>query len=244
MTAATTAYTRFELLRTLRNARFMFFSLAFPLVLYFLIAGSNKHVKLAHLPFPVYYLAGMASWGSMTAVMSIGARISLERQVGWTRQLRITPLSTRAYFGSKVLTGYMMALLALGALCLAGLSLGVSLTAGGWASMIGLILVGLVPFAVMGVLLGHLVTPDSAGPALGGGTAVFALLGGAWGPLGTSGFLHDLTKLIPSYWLVQAGHSAYTHQGWPLEGWIVLAAWSLVLIRITVRVYRRDTGKA
>jgi ABC-2 type transport system permease protein len=244
MTSVTTAYTRFELLRTLRNVRFMFFSLAFPLVLYFLVAGSNRHVKLAHLPFPVYYLAGMASWGTMTAVTSIGARIALERQVGWTRQLRITPLSTRAYFGSKLLSGYLVALLALAILCLAGLSLGVSLTGGAWASMIGLILVGLIPFAVMGVLLGHLVSPDSAGPALGGGTAVFALLGGAWGPLGSSGFLHDLTKLIPSYWLVQAGHSAYTHQGWPLQGWIVLIVWTLALLRITARVYRRDTGRA
>ena len=37
------AYTRYELLRTLRNRRFFFFSLGFPLVLYFLIAGPNRH---------------------------------------------------------------------------------------------------------------------------------------------------------------------------------------------------------
>ena len=38
---ATLAYTRFELVRAFRNRRFFFFSLAFPLVLYLLIAGPN-----------------------------------------------------------------------------------------------------------------------------------------------------------------------------------------------------------
>ncbi len=34
-------YTRYELLRTLRNRRFFLLSLGFPLVLYFLIAGPS-----------------------------------------------------------------------------------------------------------------------------------------------------------------------------------------------------------
>ncbi len=36
-------YVRFELLRTFRNGRFFIFSLAFPLVLYSVIAGPNRH---------------------------------------------------------------------------------------------------------------------------------------------------------------------------------------------------------
>ena len=45
----------------------------------------------------------------MMSMISTGARIAGERQAGWTRQLRITPLSPRAYFRAKVLTGYVMA---------------------------------------------------------------------------------------------------------------------------------------
>ena len=40
MSAAT--YTRYELVRTFRNRRFFIFSLVFPLVLYYLIAGPNR----------------------------------------------------------------------------------------------------------------------------------------------------------------------------------------------------------
>ena len=36
---STLVYTRFELLRTFRNRRFFVFSLGFPLVLYYVIAG-------------------------------------------------------------------------------------------------------------------------------------------------------------------------------------------------------------
>ncbi len=50
-------------------------------------------------------MVGLASFGTMSAMLSCGARIAAERAVGWNRQLRITPLSPRAYFRVKVLTG-------------------------------------------------------------------------------------------------------------------------------------------
>jgi hypothetical protein len=37
------AYTRFELRRTLRSVRLLVFSLGFPLILFFAIAGPGRH---------------------------------------------------------------------------------------------------------------------------------------------------------------------------------------------------------
>jgi ABC-2 type transport system permease protein len=222
-------YVRYEVLRTIRNRRFLIFSLIFPLILFLTIAGAHRHVKLDGIGFPLYYMTGMAAWGAMTSVISAGARIAQERSEGWTRQLRITPLKTSTYFAAKILTGYMI---------------GVRLGATGWLTMLGLLLVGLIPFAVMGIMLGHLITVDSLGPAIGGITAIFALLGGVFGPLVTSGPLFTVVKGLPSYWLVQAGKSALEGgHVWTAEAWIVIAVWSLVLARVAVRVYRRDTAK-
>jgi hypothetical protein len=51
-------------------------------------------------------------------------------------------------------------------------------------------------------------------------------------------------KALPSYWLVQAGKSALLGAHiWTGEAWIVIALWSLVLARLAVLVYRRDTAK-
>lgn len=164
--------------------------------------------------------------------------------MGWTRQLRITPLSTVNYFRAKVLCGYLTALLSLGVLYLAGTSVGVRLSAAHWLTMTGLLLIGLVPFAVLGIMLGHLLAVDSLGPALGGITALFALLGGAWGPLVTGGALLKVVKCIPSYWLVQAGKTALGGSGWPpAEAWIVIGVWTAIHAGTATRVFQRDTAR-
>ncbi len=239
-------YTRYELLRTLRNRRFFILSFAFPLIIYLLVAGPNRHVSDIDgtgISAPLYFMVGYASFGAMSAMLSCGARIAAERSAGWTRQLRISPLSPRAYFRAKVLTAYMMAAITLAVLYAAGISMGVSLSASRWLEMTGLMLIGLIPFAALGIVLGHVFTPDSIGPAMGGGVALLSLLGGAFFPLGNDGFLPELAQYLPSYWLVRASHVATGGHAWSVKGWIVMAAWTLALSLVAVRAYRRDTGR-
>ena len=163
-------YLRYELMRTFRNRRFLLFSLGFPLVLFLTIAGTNKSKSIDGIAFPLYYMTGMVAWGSMIAIISSGTWIAVERQLGWTRQLRITPLRTSNYFGAKIICGYTMALVTVVVLYLAGVALNVRLDAGQWATMTVLLLIGLVPFAILGVMAGeHLLGPDS--PRAGGGRA-------------------------------------------------------------------------
>jgi ABC-2 type transport system permease protein len=238
-------YLRFELKRTLRNRRFFFFSLGFPLVLYFLIATPNRNetdLGNTGLSAPLYFMVGLAAFGAMNAMLSSGARISGERAVGWNRQLRITPLSVRAYFRAKVLTGYMMAGLTLIGLYLAGTTLGVSLTGSEWARMTVLILIGLLPFAALGIVLGHMLTPDSIGPVMGGLTALFAILGGTWFPI-TNGAMKTVGESLPSYWLVQAAHVAIGGNGWTRTGWAVVAIWTVGAALLARWAYRRDTKR-
>ncbi len=238
-------YTRYELLRAFRNRRFFFFSLGFPLVLYFIIAGpqsGDHNFAGSGIPAALFYMAGLVSFGTMSSMISTGARIANERQAGWTRQLRITPLSARAYFRAKVLTAYAMATLTIAALYISGALLGVSLPASKWLEMTGLILVGLLPFAALGIALGHLLNVDSIGPAMGGLTALLALVGGTWFPV-AHGFLHDLGQCLPSYWLAQAGHLGTGGAPWGLTGWLVMAAWTVVLAGLAGYAYRRDTNR-
>jgi ABC-2 type transport system permease protein len=240
------SYTRYELLRTFRNRRFFLLSLGFPLVLYFLIAGSqrnNHNLAGTGLYAPLYYMVGMVAFGTMSGMLSSGARIAAERAVGWNRQLRISPLSTRAYLRAKVLTAYMMALLTILALYISGAALGVSLPASDWVKMTVLILICLIPFAALGIAVGHMLTPDSIGPAVGGGVALLAFLGGTWFPIPSHGFLHVVGQLLPSYWLVQASHVALGGHPWPAKAWIVIAAWTVVFTALARRAYRHDTGR-
>ena len=239
-------YLRLELLRTLRNRRFAVLSLGFPLVLFLVFAGPQRHTHDfggSGIDAPLYYMVGLAAFGTMSAVLSSGARIAAERSIGWNRQLRLTPLRVSAYFAAKVVTAYVLALITLLVLCIAGTALGVRLSAGRWVEMTALILVGLIPFAPIGIFVGHRISVDSIGPAMGGMTALFALLGGTWYPL-QDGTLRDIGRDLPSYWLVQASHVSLGGSAWSRHGWLVVGAWTLGAAVLAGRAYRADTERA
>jgi ABC-2 type transport system permease protein len=240
-------YFKYELLRLWRNKRFAFFSLGLPLVLFLVIGLSNKNADVSFgsvtLKFILFYMVGMAGYGAMMASISGGARIAAERQVGWNRQLRLTPLRVPTYFAAKILTSYVMALVSIAVLFLAGLIFGVHVPLGRWAEMIGLILIGLLPFIAVGIIIGHLLTVDSLGPALGGGAALFALLGGMWFPLTTGSTLQKIGEYIPSYWISQAARVGVGASGWPAKGWLVIAVWTIVAALGAAQAYQRDTNR-
>lgn len=249
----TLTYTRYELLRVVRNKQSVIFSLIFPIVMYFLLAGPNRDnhnfggtkQHPTGLFAPQYYMVGLLAFGAMVAVLSGGARIAAERTIGWNRMLRLTPLTPRNYLRTKVLTGYLMAIAGLVLLYAAGISLGVRLDLGQWLEMTGLVLIALIPFAALGIALGHLVNDDAAGPALGGGVSLFAFLGGTWFPITGSGLFAQFCQLLPSYWLVRAGHVGLGDSNpWGPKAWIVIAVWSIAGAVLAMWAYRRDTRRA
>jgi ABC-2 type transport system permease protein len=235
---------RYEILRTMRNRIFYAITLGLPLVLFYGVASGQRHGTFDGTAFPLYFMTAMAVYGAMYAVVAPGARIARDRSQGWIRQLRITPLRARTDLAAKVAAAYLLALPTLVLLFLAGASLGVRLRTSHWLELAGLLLVGLVPFVVMGFILGYLVPVDALAAALGGVVVLFALLGGVFGfQLATSGPLFDVLKCLPSYWLVQAGKTALGGSGWPAQAWIVIAVWTAVLIPAAVLAYRRATSR-
>ena len=233
------SYTRYELLRTFRNRRFFVFSLGFPLVLYFLIAGPNKNVHdfgNSGISAPLYYMVGLASFGTMSAMLSSGAGSPASAPRAGTGSCGSLRCRRARISGPRCRPRTRMARHGRAALHL-GHHTGRATAAAEWLRMTVLILIGLVPFAALGILIGHLVTVDSIGPVMGGTVSLLALVSGTWFPLGQHSFLHDVAQFLPSYWLVQAGHVAL---GGPLgaRAWIVVAAWTVVLVALA----RRATG--
>jgi ABC-2 type transport system permease protein len=245
-------YTKFEMLRVLRNRQAVVFSLIFPIIMYFLLAGPNKdnhdfggnETHHTGLFAPQYYMVGLLAFGAMVAVLSGGARIAAERTIGWNRLLRLTPLSPRSYLRTKVITGYLVAVASMLLLYASGIALGVRLPLSRWLEMSALVLIALIPFAALGIALGHLLNDDATGPAMGGGVSLFAFLGGTWFPITGGGLFVQFCQLLPSYWLVQAGHVGLgASNPWGIEAWVVLAVWTAAAAAFAMWAYRRDTGR-
>jgi ABC-2 type transport system permease protein len=240
-----TTYLRYEVLRTLRNRQGYIFSLIFPVILFLVFGGSNRN-NTAGFPSDIkpitYYMVGMLGFGAMGAVLAGGARIAVDRSTGWNRQLRLSPLRPAAYLATKVAVGYLTATLTIAAMYIAGISFGARATVTEWVEMTLFILLGLVPFAAIGIWIGHLVREDAMGPVMGGLMSLFALVGGSWYPV--TGVLGQIGSWIPSYWIVQAGHIAVGGNSWSVKGWIVVLGWSAVFAALATRAFLADTDRA
>ncbi len=96
--------------RLLRNRRTVIFALVIPAV-FFLLFGLNKayaHGSAGHGNVSAFIMVSMALYGAVLATTSGGAMVSIERAAGWSRQLRLTPLSPVAYIVIKMLTAMVL----------------------------------------------------------------------------------------------------------------------------------------
>ncbi len=239
-------YLRTEIQRTFRVPQFNLFTLAMPLLLYVLFSSIYGTDTVDGTSVAAWFMVNMSVFGAMGAATSAGGRIAMERAVGWTRQLRLTPLTGRAYLAGKAATALVVAIPSLLLLYAAGrLVKGVDLPLATWAEVFGWTLVGLVPFVALGILLGHLLTGDSLGAVSGALFTVLALLGGIWFPVDQMpGALASIARATPSYWLAQAGRDPLSGHTIGMHGVLVLAGWTAVFGLATVRRYRRDAARA
>jgi ABC-2 type transport system permease protein len=242
----TARYTRFEISRIIRNPRFLVFSMFLPVIMFGAFTSAGATDALGDITVGPYIMVSMASFGAMMSVVSTGGRIALERAGGWSRQLRLTALTSGQYLTSKIIGGFTLALPALVAVFVeayasgrAKLSMGTYLEAGFW------VLVGMVPLAALGILLGYRVRADNAGQLIGGMTSLLALAGGIWVPVEQfPRWLADVVKALPMYWSGDAGREviAGSWVGW--HGVLVLVVWTVVLGRLAARSYGRDQLRA
>jgi ABC-2 type transport system permease protein len=239
-------FLRLEILRAFRVPRFYVFTIAMPLFLYVLLASAYRSDSLDGTTGAAWFMVSMSVFGAMGGATTVGGRIAVEREIGWTRQLRLTPLSGRAYLAGKAATAFLVAVPSLLLLYAAGRVLKhVQLPLSTWAAAFGWTMIGLVPFVALGILLGHLVSGETLGALSGALFTVLALLGGIWFPVDQMpAALAAVAKALPSYWLAQAGREPLTGHTIGLHGVLVLAAWTVVLAAAAARRYRRDTRPA
>jgi ABC-2 type transport system permease protein len=242
----TLTYLRLELLRTYRNVRYLVFTLGIPVIL-FLVIGNAFDGKVFGVTGQTWYMINMATFGAFGAVLGVGARIAIERDAGWNRQLRLTPLPPQGYVIGKVVVGMLLALPSLLLVCAAGRLTGdVHLSGVQWVQVIGLGWLALLPMSAVGVGLGYLARGDTAQAVNGGVVMMMSMFGGIWFPVDASAptWLRTVADAMPTYWITQIARAPLTHH-WPqVGGWLVLAAWTVVGTRVAARRYLADDLRA
>lgn len=237
-----------EIRRTFRNTRFVLFAIAFPVLMFLLQANLFlKGVTPAEKASAVgVVMVNMMVFGTLAASMSTGARLAVERSVGWQRQLRLTPLSGPGYLSGKGVSGMLVGLPALILVPLiAGLAEGLHLDAMGWVKIIAGVWIGSIPLVLIGLLLGQFGTPESMQPVNMLVMMGMGFLGGLWIPIDTAGWVHNVAQFLPSYWLTALVRPVVTSELNVSFGHAVtvLGGWTVVLMALVVRRYRKDSAR-
>jgi len=246
--SATLALLRFEVVRTSRSRRYLFFSFGFPVLFYLVFShtGAGAHVRLIGLAWPLYFMVSMMAYGVLGAGMNAGGiRLAAERTSGWTRQLRITPLPPFAYVLGKICLGLILTLPVMAIITVLAVVVGhVSLSFVDWLKVMAALLVAAIPFAVLGVLLGYLMTSDTGGPLTGGLLFLLAYFGGLFQPVQSmpSG-LKTIAYLTPTYHLAGVGWWALGGRTQVLPDVAVLAAYLVAFAALAVWRVRVDEAR-
>jgi ABC-2 type transport system permease protein len=238
---------KLEVRRLLRNRRTVIFAVISP-VLFFLIFGLNKsyaNERAGHGNVAAFVMVSMALYGAVLATTSGGAMVSIERAVGWSRQLRLTPLSPAAYIGTKMLTALVLGLISVVSVFAAGIithkpHMPVYL----WIISGLCVWIGSLIFTALGLFLGYLLPTENVMQFLGIGLALLSFAGGLFTPL--SQFPHlfqTIAQFTPLYGLNQLVHTPQlggnVHVAWVANAVI----WLVLFASGAVWRFRKDTAR-
>jgi ABC-2 type transport system permease protein len=242
------AFGRFEVGRLLRSWRFLVITVGFPVVFYMLFLGDRRAGRVigGTVPWRVYLMVSMCSFGSLVAALTAGgARLSTERVSGWARQLRVTPLPAWSYVATKVTASMLVILPVIALVEIVGAAFGgVHLALSSWAGLTALLWVTALPFAVLGVFIGFMVNPETAFPVVTGLMFVLGYFGGLFNPVGSMPrALQIAARVLPSFHHAALGLSLLDRRGFGIEHWIVLAAYSAVLSLAIIVKHRVEESR-
>ncbi|WP_371498912.1 ABC transporter permease [Kitasatospora sp. NBC_00374] len=239
-----TTLIQLEIMRTLRNKRYLMFTLLYPGLLYvFFISAYSGGTVAGGVSAKSYFMVSMATFGAVGAVLTGSAqRISLERRSGWVRQLRLTALPGRAYTLGKIASCAVTTLPAIAVVFAIGAIEGVSLSAAQWLGLALALWLGSFVFAALGVALGYAAEPDAVQPVVMIVYMLMALFGGTWFPVSDS--LKAFARFNPVYLynelasFVQPGQSLNTGAVAGLAGFLA------VFVAAAAYLYRKDSRTA
>ncbi|MEO9222994.1 MAG: ABC transporter permease, partial [Mycobacteriaceae bacterium] len=148
-----------ELRRMLRNRRTLIFALILPPV-FFLLFGTQGDFKTnyayPHGNITGYVMVSMAVYGAILSTTSGGAMVSVERALGWSRQLRLTPLKPVAYIVVKMFNAMLLGLVSIIVVFVVGGFAGADVSPQVWIFSGLIAWLASVVFAAFGLFMGYL----------------------------------------------------------------------------------------
>lgn len=234
-----------EMRRLFRNRRTVLLTLLVPIALFFLFRSRKFVAGPSAAELTAASMIGIAVYGAMLSATSGGALVSVERALGWSRQLRLTPLRPPAYIAIKMINAMLLGLASVAIVYGAGALSGVQMSWSVWLLSGLLAWLAALVFASFGLFMGYLLPTENVMQVIGPVLGVFALVGGLFVPVTLlPATIQDIAAYMPPYGVAQIAR-------YPLEGgsfelsWVVsVVLWTLLFSAGAAFLFRRDTKRA
>ena len=190
-------------------------------------------------------MISLALYGAVLATTSGGAMVSIERTAGWSRQLRLTPLSPVAYIAIKMLTALVLGLSSLTAVYVVGGITGKpTMPVYLWVVTALCVWVGSLIFAAYGLFMGYLLPTENVMQILSFTLVLFAFAGGVFVPLNQFPKLfQQIAEFTPLYGLNQLVHAPFLGGGVHVA-WVANAViWLAIFAGGAAWLLRKDTAR-
>jgi ABC-2 type transport system permease protein len=222
---------RLEVRRLLRNRRTVLFTMVLPVVLFLGFGLNSAYANEAdgHGNVSAFIMISLALYGAVLATTSGGAMVSIERSAGWSRQLRLTPLSPAAYIAIKMLTALVLGLSSMTAVYIVGGITGKpTMPVYLWIITALCVWIGSLIFAAYGLFMGYLLPTENVMQILSFTLVLFAFASGLFVPLSQFPKLfQQIAQYTPLYGLNQLVHAPFlgggVHVAWVANAAIWLA---------------------
>ncbi|MCI1747209.1 MAG: ABC transporter permease [Acidipropionibacterium sp.] len=235
---------RIELLRVVRNRRTMVLAILLPIVL-FLLVGNGSY---GHLPYGRGTVAGMimigiALYGAIISTVGAGAAVSVERSAGWSRQLRLTPLSPMAYVLVKAMIGMFVGALSIIAVCVTGVIKGLDQPLDVTLAAAALAWLGSGLFAAFGLFMGYLLPTDNAMQFINMAVVMLAFLSGMFIPIDPASVLGHIARFAPMWGIHQLALVPFGTGGFGVGELINIVVWLAIFVGGAAWLMSRDTAR-
>ena len=241
---------KLEVRRLLRNRRTVIIAIVLPVV-FFLLFGLNKsyatkqYAPGAHGNVSAFVMISLALYGAVVATTFSGAMVSIERAQGWSRQLRLTPLSPAAYIAMKIMTALVLSAFSVAAVNIVGvLSHKPSMSVGLWIASGLSVWIGSLLFAAFGLFLGYLLPAENVMQLIGLILALLSFAGGLFIPVSQYATgVQDVAKWTPLYGLNQLVHTPMLGNGVDWTWAVNVLAWLIIFAGGAIWRMRKDTAR-
>ena len=234
---------RLELIRKLRNRRTLIFTIIMPAVFYLIFGLTNKGQTLGDTDAALYISVSLAAYGAMVATTTGGAQVAVERALGWSRQLALTPLHPAAYILTKVVVSMALGAVSVIVVFVLAALTGVHAPLGTLLLSGALVILTSAVFAAFGVMLGYLLPAENAIQVSSMVLGILSLIGGLFVPLEIwPDTLQAIARFTPAYGV---GEIARAPLGAGYDHWAIVSvlAWLAIFVAGSAWALRRDTGR-